>query len=100
MELVPGLKFMAWSRRREWIFFSLPPADVVPHPSTFFAEGQGPFHFSDTLCAGNEDRLLSCVYDPDVTSCSHDQDEAGVTCYNNSPWDSRKMTWLLSKLST
>ena len=61
-----------------------PHADVVPHLEPVFGEGTGPFQLSETICTGNEQRLLGCVYNSDVSFCTHALSESGVTCYNAS----------------
>ena len=47
-----------------------------------FGPGNGPIHFQDVTCQGNENNIFMCSLLRNRTSCLHSQD-AGVICAGN-----------------
>ena len=56
---------------------------LLTDPTAFsdgrFGQGTGPIFVDNTVCSGNEPRLLNCGYDTDTTDCTHAED-AGLRC--------------------
>lgn len=46
---------------------------------SFFGIGEGPIHFDDVACAGNESLLIDCPRAEGRSNCNHTED-AGVIC--------------------
>ena len=53
--------------------------DATPLARAFFGQGTGPIVLDDVRCAGTEDRLVDCPYDPSTVDCVHSED-ASVRC--------------------
>ena len=47
-----------------------------------FGPGNGPIHFQDVTCQGNENNIFMCLLPRNEASCLHSQD-AGVICAGN-----------------
>ncbi len=54
-------------------------ATVVP--SNVYGPGSNsmPIYIDNSLCFGEEDRLIECLYDPHTADCDHSKD-VGVKC--------------------
>lgn len=53
--------------------------DASANTSAAFGPGTGTVYGRSVTCSGNEDSLINCGFNTDVTSCTHLND-AGVTC--------------------
>ena len=51
----------------------------IAYSSAYFGQGSGPIVMDNLACTGNENAITDCLYDPDVSDCSHFED-AGVVC--------------------
>ena len=54
-------------------------ADASANNTALFGPGSGPINGTNLRCTAEEDYIVQCVADLDVTGCTHAND-AGVTC--------------------
>ncbi len=54
-------------------------SDASANDTSLFGPGNGPIYGTNLRCTAEESRLVDCVFDADVSSCSHAMD-AGITC--------------------
>ena len=52
-----------------------------------FGEGEGPIHFDDLACNGDEISLFDCTRSSSAHNCGHSED-AGVVCSDGENFNS------------